>query len=205
MDEIYRIFSIPIWIGEVKDKQNINESLLNNQIIKENKTRVYQHFRGDFNSSFGLDAHLDEKWVDDILDEILSGFKKFIFDLTAENKPLPKNIELNDIWFNCYKEGQYQESHDHLGYDFKSPFSFIYYLKLPLNGSRKTVFVNDGYKKNKFFYSDNLNILETEHSPNLKEGQYIIFPSFLTHYVIHHEDINEQRITLAGNIQLKYE
>jgi len=204
MNKIQNIFTIPIYVGEVNDKETLNASLLNSTFIKEDKLGTYNNFHGNFTNSFGTIENLNEDWVDNLLSEIMLGLKQYIEDITQKEKPPPNNIELKTIWFNSYKKGQYQEAHDHLEFGASSPFSFIYYLKLPEDSPGKTVFLNEGYGKYKFFYSDNLNIVPHSIIPNVKEGQYIIFPSFLTHYVSHHSSENEKRITVAGNIDLNY-
>ena len=204
MNKIERIFSIPLWIGEVENKDSLNMSLLNSKIVKEKKFEFFNEFHGDFTTSYGVIEEFNEEWYPNLLSEIMTGFKEYVKTLTKKNKPLPESIEILNVWFNSYEKGQYQEPHEHLGYGIESPFSFIYYLKLPNKSPGKTVFVNDGYKLCENFYSPNLDVVTHSVKPDLTEGQYIIFPSFLTHFVLHHSSKDEQRMTVAGNIKLHY-
>ena len=205
MNHVVNIFPVPLYIGEVRNKDSINQSLLNSKLIKENKLKQFENFTGNFNSSFGMHNQLEKNWIDELRDEIILGLKDYVKTLTKEGSPLPGSISLKEVWINSYKKGQYQEPHDHLGFDVFSLFSFIYYLKLPKESAGVTVFMNDGYGKLECFYSQHLNVVKAEVIPKAEEGRYIIFPSFLTHYVTHHSSDHEQRITIAGNFQLHYD
>jgi len=205
MNQVQNIFSIPIYFGEVRDKEKINDALLNSMIITENKLRKYETFSGDFYTSYDIETKKSEVWFRDLFDEVMSGLREYVEMITVKGKSLPSEIALSNIWFNVYDRGQYQEVHDHLSYGATSLFSFIYYLKLPKDFPGQTVFVNDGYGKCKGYYSPNLDIAPLIYSPKVVEGQYLIFPSFLSHYVDHHSSEDEQRITVSGNVKLLYE
>lgn len=104
-------------------------------------------------------------------------------------KPYCKHFtfKIVDIWINRYEEKNYQASHVH-----PSDFSFIIYYK---TNKSYTVF-NSPVKKilesidSKIFYQD--------YEPNLKEGDIIVFPSYLEHWV----KPNSNNITIAGNINI---
>ena len=104
-------------------------------------------------------------------------------------KPYCKNFSFRipDIWINKYEEKDYQGSHIH-----GSDFSFIIYYKTD--------------KSHTVFNSPVKDILETRNStiflrkfePNLKQGDIIIFPSYLQHWV----RPNSNNVTVAGNIDI---
>ena len=104
-------------------------------------------------------------------------------------KPYCKNFSFRipNIWINKYEEKDYQGTHIH-----PSDFSFIIYYKVD--------------KSHTVFNSPVKNILETRNSkiflrdfqPKLKEGDIIIFPSYLQHWV----KPNSSNITVAGNIDI---
>ena len=204
MNEIQNIFSIPIWYGEVNNKQKLNNSLLSSSIVKKNYFKSWKYLDSDFTKAECGDKDLAEEWVDCLFNEIMLGVREYIKNITAKGKMYPSSIELSEVWFCNYEKGQYLEPHHHLAFDFSSPFSFIYYLKLPKDYPGKTKFINDGYGKFTNFYSENLNLIQEKVTPDVKEGQYIIFPSFLTHYVTHHTSENERRITVVGDIKIEY-
>ena len=205
MNKIQRIFSIPLWIGEVENNNAINESLLDIAISKKDHLKQFDEFTGFFTSTFNSELNLHDDILNVLLHEIKIGINNYIKNITKPTKPLPSNILFGQTWLNCYESGQHQEPHNHLGFGCTSPFSFIYYLKLCGDTTDQTVFLNNGYDTCQFFYSNNLNVVDPLFSPAVCEGQYIIFPSFLSHYVDHHFIKNENRITVAGNFELEYE
>ena len=104
-------------------------------------------------------------------------------------KPYCKNFvfSVDSIWVNKYSKNNYQGSHVH-----PSDFSFIIYYK---TDKSYTVF-NSPVKNltesfnNKFFIK--------HYEPKLKQGDIIIFPSYLEHWV----RPNSNNVTVAGNIKI---
>jgi hypothetical protein len=104
-------------------------------------------------------------------------------------KPYYKNFTFNvvDIWINNYSNNSYQGSHVH-----SSDFSFIIYYKV---NKSHTVF-NSPVKN--LLESFNSKLFFRHYEPNLNEGDIIVFPSYLEHWV----RPNSNGITLAGNIDI---
>lgn len=97
------------------------------------------------------------------------------------------------LWFNLYEETFFQEEHTHSEMD--ALISGVYYAKMP-DRSTPTVF-SSNYKDLLRFcgYKNELG----EFSPKVDQGDLILFPPFVKHYVPQ-QSINEQRITVAFNI-----
>jgi hypothetical protein len=88
-------------------------------------------------------------------------------------------IAIDEIWYNCYVDGEFQESHDHLS---------------PQIGNNITA-----------HFSWNLNSIEYEqiHYPDINEGDFIMFPSYLTHSVEPSPPTPDYpRITIAMNVRV---
>jgi hypothetical protein len=104
-------------------------------------------------------------------------------------KPYCKNFSFNvpNIWINKYHEKDYQGSHVH-----PSDFSFIIYYKVDRS---HTVF-NSPVKK--LLESSNTKCFFTNYEPNLKQGDIIVFPSYIEHWV----RPNSNNTTVAGNIKI---
>ena len=104
-------------------------------------------------------------------------------------KPYCKNFVFNvsDIWINKYTKKDYQGSHVH-----PSDFSFLIYYKVDKS---HTVF-NSPVKK--LIESSNNKFFKSDYETNLKQGDIIIFPSYLEHWV----KPNSNNITIAGNIKI---
>ena len=104
-------------------------------------------------------------------------------------KPYCKNFvfKIIDIWINKYEEKDYQGTHVH-----PSDFSFIIYYQ---TDKSHTVF-NSPIKN--ILETINSNIFDRKHEPNLKEGDLLIFPSYLQHWV----RPNSGNMTISGNIKI---
>ena len=104
-------------------------------------------------------------------------------------KPYCKNFvfKIIDIWINKYEEKDYQGTHVH-----PSDFSFIIYYQ---TDKSHTVF-NSPVKK--LLETSETTLFPMDHEPNLQQGDIIIFPSYLEHWV----KPNSDNITISGNITI---
>ena len=87
-----------------------------------------------------------------------------------------QTVNLRNFWGNIYHKGDYTHSHDHWP---SCDFSFVYFLKTKWYNS-PLVFTDSGFRIRP------------------KEGTYVLFHSFIKHYVPKHR-FKESRITLSGN------
>jgi hypothetical protein len=104
-------------------------------------------------------------------------------------KPRCKTFVFNMIgmWMNKYNDNDYQGAHVH-----PSDFSFIIYYTI---NKSHTVF-NSPVKK--LLESSNNEIFYKYYEPNCKQGDIILFPSYLEHWV----KPNSNNTTIAGNIKI---
>jgi hypothetical protein len=104
-------------------------------------------------------------------------------------KPICKTFIFNikDIWINKYKNNNYQGTHVH-----PSDFSFIIYYKV---NKSHTVF-NSPIKT--LLETFDSKIFNKHYEPNCKQGDIIVFPSYLEHWV----RPNSNNVTIAGNIKI---
>lgn len=134
------------------------------------KTTLKGHTLFDTNSMNYLNIQLTET-----LSYLLKPYcKNFVFNVSA-------------IWINRYDKKDYQGSHVH-----PSDFSFIIYYK---TDKSHTVF-NSPVKS--LLESSNNKIFYKDYEPNLKQGDMIVFPHYLEHWV----KPNSNNITVAGNIKI---
>ena len=87
-------------------------------------------------------------------------------------------LKIGNFWANVYEKGDYAQSHDHKPNDF----SFAYFIKAKWYDS-PLVFTDSGKRIRP------------------KEGEYVIFPAYLKHYVPKHR-YKDTRITLSGNLYI---
>jgi len=110
------------------------------------------------------------------------------------------SIKFDTPWMNVYTNGCYQEPHHHVSSG--NQLSYCYFLKLPVN-SGKFGFMNENYRNyclNDF--NDFIDIDQPEWGyPDVKEGDLLIFPSFLIHQVTY-QAVNKCRVTISGNLKI---
>jgi|TARA_R100000084_G_C4641721_1_gene144245 hypothetical protein len=174
------LFSIPVYIGNIDvDRVNINNKGFE-------KTWACKT-----NSSFNFSNTLE----DDSAQYVLN----IIYDLLRKDIHGPCKIEILNIWENRYGDKDYQEKHVHP----HSHFSFIIYKEIE---EGRTVFVNPSDKSILSYYTttfgEKTNFFELDYEPKCRQGQIIIFPSFLEHMV---KGTNTYCVTMSGNVCIHIE
>lgn len=109
-------------------------------------------------------------------------------------------ISIPRIWYNVYTDGEYQEEHDHLTGPFTVPhFSCIHFLSFDPNQHKAPEF------RDPLSQLRNLSI-ELEcgevYVPQIREGDLLIFPSYLRHWVPPSSKTDYPRITLSFNLKV---
>jgi hypothetical protein len=114
-----------------------------------------------------------------------------------------QNICFELPWMNVYEKGGYQEAHFHTIGDAR--LSYCYFYKLP-PGSGKFGFFNENRRyMASCRLSDFLDINAQDDSwsfPDVKEGDILIFPSYMVHQVTRHL-LEDKRITISGNVVIR--
>ena len=175
------LFSTPIWIG------NIDASKIF-LIEQDTKPTFGSEIKTTFNE--GLGSKIDEKSTNYLYEIIIS--------LLDETITMPYTITLGNIWENEYREYDFQENHIHT----LSDLSFVIYKKINMSN---TVFVNPASNIIDAFYSPcnkKRNLFgPLQFSPECRENQIVIFPSYLEHYV----KKTSNALTIAGNLKLEFD
>ena len=165
---IVNLFSVPILIGNIDlDKIKISSEKFKTKWVSSVKT------------SHGFKNTIDKE------SQNYMG-KKFALLLKTLLKE-EFNLKLINIWENIYEKNSFQEPHTH----GSSHFSFIIYKKVD---ESRTVFFHPG--KNAIQCLDTINYFKTDQSLPLREGQFVIFPSFLEHMVLQ----SSNQTTISGNL-----
>tara|TARA_B100001250_G_scaffold67529_1_gene54065 strand:+ start:884 stop:1492 length:609 start_codon:yes stop_codon:yes gene_type:complete len=121
---------------------------------------------------------------------------RFSNDLTLEGG----RCYIDESWINSYGLDENQEEHDHLpGF-----YSAIHYVKFNPEVHKPAVFINPlmqlySYMNNEINYGKHPDYMQVDFEPDVKEGDIIIFPSWLKHTVKRNKT-DQHRITLAFNI-----
>ena len=120
----------------------------------------------------------------------------------------PTKVNVLDMWFNYYSNGEYQEAHTHVQPDIfaqRPHFSCIHYLKFDPEVHQPTVFRDplSMIRRTNSIELDSNNYNE-KYEPQVREGSIIMFPPYLEHYVPKSNPTPDNpRITVAFNIILE--
>lgn len=189
----YKFLTDFIWTTHVKEHKKIKAELL--KVIDSTKKFCVSNSRignwsCDLASSFGNlseDLPTGELLREDFLNPIVwNPLDEMLKEPEIGKKIKPKKSFLTNIWWNSYEPGHNQEIHRH----GDSTFSGIYLLDL--REENNTVFYSTG---------GDARFDELKTTKDLVEGEVILFPSHLLHYV---EQTKKRRATIAFNVKMEF-
>lgn len=140
-----------------------------------------------------------------------SVYSKYVASFLSEYRLKAGQYNIHDPWYNVFSKSHFQEFHTHLPCDF----SVVHYAVFNENQHQATTFINPNiatsqaikaFRPNFFNKTDGKMI---EHScymeyytpQNIKQGDLIIFPSFLNHFVKPNTS-DKKRVTITFNIEI---
>tara|TARA_R110000744_G_scaffold303637_1_gene412255 strand:- start:1013 stop:1543 length:531 start_codon:yes stop_codon:yes gene_type:complete len=173
---IIDLFKIPVFINNI----DIKKIKLNN---KQFKRTWPSETLSTYDQAVSQKTEMDK--------ESVLYLSKKIVSILEEKIKYPFTVKLKDIWENYYLNNDYQEPHLHEDSDF----SFIIYKDVK---ESETIFLNP-IKNYLLFYPNIKHIFDSTFKPECKNGQIIIFPSFLEHMVLK----SSKQKTIAGNIHFQ--
>tara|TARA_E500000331_G_scaffold122347_1_gene119824 strand:- start:351 stop:998 length:648 start_codon:yes stop_codon:yes gene_type:complete len=136
---------------------------------------------------------------DSIVHQYYSNYIQKMFDEKVK-------IILDDIWFNVYENGEFQEEHNHLSYDIfqqRPHFSCIHYLKFDEKEHEPVNFIDPIREMRYNSVEMNSNNYSHHYVPKIREGDLLMFPPYLNHLVPKSKPTPDNpRITIAFNIIL---
>ena len=197
--ELIGLFPIPVIKIKFEDhyKYNFPEVEKKNKKPEDWNCSVYTTFPNIQDDDPIVSASVRDSLKSDLTDTIAK--------VSSELK-IPSKITMSDFWYNIYHDNQGQESHRHLPFVGGTiPFwSGIYYNKnaSPTNFMRDDVIYKThlfgGYDKSELAYP-----LSSDYSPNVKDGDILLFPPHLRHSVKSlPKHKNQMRMTFSFNIYI---
>jgi len=202
MSEILKIFPTNIFKSKVKNNDYLKELLVDK--ISKNSTKLEtpqgwltNNVKTSFNGEpEGCEIFFEGSPYVQTLKESYLNVLDDIFDREY-------SVVIYDMWYNYYSDGEYQEEHDHLGSPFKPiQFSCVHFLSFDPTQHTPTHFVDPLSQTRTFSFE--LDKSEFEHSffPKIEEGDFLMFPSYLTHGVSPCLKTDYPRITISFNINI---
>ena len=111
-------------------------------------------------------------------------------------------LEIDDIWYNSYTDGEYQEAHNHCG-DALAPthFACVHFLSFNPKIHSPLTFIDPMDTLRHLSINMKTEEYCDRHNPRVKEGSLVMFPAYLKHEVKSYPSHpDEPRITVSFNI-----
>ena len=193
--QVLNLFPTDIYVEENTeiDNKKISKIILEKEKIEPSREMTNQ---GGWQSND--DLHKDKRFS-----EILESISKY-FQFIFKNYNYIEGVELimSNMWANVNRYKDYNIAHTHEGADW----SFVYYVKIPKD-SGNLIFIDPRIRKIKDQSDRYIKSFENPFTHSIYfmhplEGKFVIFPSYLEHYVKSNTTDNP-RISVSGNISLE--
>jgi len=195
MGNVLNLFSPFYYHGEVANHQEVKELLLSE--LDESKLSYASEWNCDVLTSFENAANQ-------------TGFSWDFFETAVQDNLLDMHMKLHgkpnvsffmtEAWINVYEQQCSQEVHTHSGGD-GCCFSCAYFLQYDPEHDAKFGFYNPSQDMHVGDFSKHYPTNSTWF-PDVREGDILIFPSTLHHFV-QPQRTDHKRITVSANFRLK--
>tara|TARA_Y100000004_G_scaffold155258_1_gene179767 strand:- start:252 stop:869 length:618 start_codon:yes stop_codon:yes gene_type:complete len=109
-------------------------------------------------------------------------------------------LYFTDFWYNVYQNGEWQEKHDHLGSHVNhTHFSFIHFLSFDKDEHQPPKFTDPLRSIRYLSVEMDSNNCGEAYVPEVEEGDLLMFPSYLQHFVPPGKATDKPRITISFN------
>lgn len=189
------LFPVTVFKGQVSDNE-ILKNLLVSEILNESKDLEIPEdwTTHKVKTSFSTHSSILNR---DVLTSQYVECMRDVFDKDFD-------VSINKIWYNVYTDGEYQEVHDHLGSLFEpSHFSFIHFLCFDKENHRPPEFRDPLSQLRTTSLELERNNCGEVYVPDVKEGDLIMFPSYLQHCVPPGKKTEYPRITISFNVKVE--
>lgn len=201
MNNIISLFPISIHHGKVADNQRLKEVILPyvNQVKGDLSDSPEDWFTNRMITSYGNDE-ISSVFYDGgiISQETQRQYTETIQSFFNERV----EFEVVSTWFNYYENGEYQESHSHMGGPFTPiHFSCVHFLSYDSEVHSPLTFIDPLLSLRSVTLE--LNDYSEKSSPYIEEGDFLMFPCYLDHEVFPSEPTpGNPRVTVTLNIRI---
>ena len=191
---VLNLFPVPVYCVNISDtalSKAIDDAGVD-KMVEPNTTWNCKVDTGFFNRDL-LCNTIKQQAEKDIL-PFAADFAKSYISSTVKSV----DVSIISIWLNRYYENYSQEPHDHIG-EGSIAFNYVHKTEYPdtsFSFSDASSRGADRFMKQTF----GVGFTQDEFTLELRSGDLILFPVWLTHFVAHKKKF--ERVTLSGNIQL---
>ena len=185
-----------VGLNEIYERQKKRLPKANKQLVGKIQDEVSLHYSGPPNDKMHPHNFLPQ--------DILNWFYSVFDHYTDWNKIGPNTKSINSVWVNEMKADEYNPVHIHQGKLFTG-LSSVMIMKLPketgieysapdkpMNGRLQIIGAAAGQ------------FAKTDYSPNMKIGDFYVFPYDMRHCVYPFNGTKEKRRTLVCNVDVDY-
>lgn len=205
MNHKYRreLFPITIFQGSVEDNQLLKKQIIPEiELLKEKtKTPPDGWFTDKIITSFNKEGMNDYFESSDAGTELKRQYLKVVDSFFDDDW----EISIVNLWFNYYKDGEYQEDHTHVSSSLNEiHFACVHFLSYNPEIHSPLTF-NDPLKIMRGLSLEmKTNRISERYNIFPNEGDFIMFPSYLGHEVKPGQPTpNYPRITISFNISVR--
>jgi len=192
------LFSTPIYMLNVADtEEGLKLSQAVSNVDIESLTEPNTHWDCTVDTGFFKKFEIPSEVKKAVKDCVIPHVKNYVATSTLLNNT-DLHADIHELWLNRYFKGYSQEPHDHAGV-CEISFNYIYKTATP-DTSFKFINVLVPHINTMWFETLGLSFTGKEAAVNLRDGDLLLFPSFLTHSVFYRNE--NERITLSGNVKL---
>lgn len=196
------LFPVTLYHTNVRENSVIQREILSSiqKCYEEKELPIPNGWLTDkLTTSFDKDELNHKIFESEKIHELYVKYVSSVFDK-------PVSFSLEDMWFNYYIDGEYQEEHHHINpTPFLPPvhFSCVHYLKFDKEEHTATTFHDPISTLRAHSFEMESNYCKENWTPKVEEGDLLIFPSYLVHHVKKSKPTpNNPRITVAFNLRL---
>ena len=185
-----------VGLNEIYEKQKKQLPKANKQLVGKIQDEVSLFYSGPNNDKMHQHCFLPQ--------DILKWFMSIFDHYTDWNKIGQTQKSINSIWVNEMKAHEYNPVHIHQG-KLWTGLSSVMILKLPKNtGTEYSAESKPMNGRLQIIGSANGQFAKTDYSPNMKIGDFYVFPYDMRHTVYPFNGTKEKRRTLVCNIDIEY-
>lgn len=167
------VFGVPVYTGKVKTHADIKQTVLDEifTVMKDPRCRLEGGGERVFTDYRMGNEPITRKYRDMVIEAVTPNIREFAAKVGG------KKFNMGQIWFHHYEHYSFFNTHHH----WPALFSVVYYLQFDHNKHEATTFSHPSKLQQQIYERCGLKT-STIWKPKVKEGDMIIFPSYIDHF-----------------------